>query len=102
MRLDVIATMRLDISMSWGLDYCFFGQSFIYSCTPYSLARILHLHAGFHSLDIETGNVLNMFVPFPAPKGGITPTAIVQLPSDDAGEYLLSFDRKCDCESYLQ
>jgi hypothetical protein len=42
--------------------------------------------AGFHQLDVASGAVLNLFIPRAMPRGGITPVAIVRVPSDVAAQ----------------
>jgi hypothetical protein len=69
-------------------------------CVCVCVHRYIHIAlAGFHAIDIETGNVLNVYVPLPAPRNGITPHAIIQLPEEDPCEYMVSFDgaRGCCC-----
>eukprot|EP00035_Acanthoeca_spectabilis_P021496 m.438563 g.438563 ORF g.438563 m.438563 type:complete len:794 (+) comp18257_c0_seq1:247-2628(+) len=57
-----------------------------------SLRLIFASPGGFYSIDVTSGSLLNLFVPRPAPPGGITPHAILKLPSDSEYDLLLLFD----------
>ena len=47
--------------------------------------------SGFHAIDMETGSVLDLYVPSSA-RSGITPHAIIALPRPGAMELLLCYD----------
>lgn len=47
--------------------------------------------AGFHAIDMETGSVLDLYVPSSA-RSGITPHAIIALPRPGTMELLLCYD----------
>ena len=47
--------------------------------------------AGFYALDVETGQVLNLFVPLPSPKKGILPIAIIPKDASHKSDLLLCF-----------
>lgn len=49
--------------------------------------------AGFHAIDMETGSVLDLYVPSAA-RSGITPHAIIALPRPSSVELLLCYDNE--------
>lgn len=57
-----------------------------------SLRLIFASSGGFYSIDVTSGSLLNLFVPRPAPPGGITPHAILKLPEGADNDLLLLFD----------
>eukprot|EP00040_Diaphanoeca_grandis_P032970 m.200843 g.200843 ORF g.200843 m.200843 type:complete len:825 (-) comp32777_c0_seq1:194-2668(-) len=58
-----------------------------------SLRLIFASSTGFYSIDVTSGNILNLYVPRPAPPGGITALSILKLPDDEQAELFLIFDR---------
>lgn len=58
-----------------------------------SLRLVFASASGFYSIDVTSGNILNLYVPRPAPPGGIKPHAILKLPDDENAELFLIFDR---------
>lgn len=58
-----------------------------------SLRLIFASITGFYSIDVSSGNILNLYVPRPAPPKGITPHSILKLPDDEQAELFLIFDR---------
>ena len=60
----------------------------------------LSLSPGFHAIDMETGSVLDLYVPSAA-RSGITPHAIIALPRPTSVELLLCYDSQSNMLSYL-
>lgn len=58
-----------------------------------SLRLIFASASGFYSIDVTTGNILNLFVPRPAPPGGIKPHSILKLPEGESADLFLIYDR---------
>lgn len=58
-----------------------------------SLRLIFASASGFYSIDVSTGNILNLYVPRPAPPGGINPLAILKLPDHEMAELFLLHDK---------
>lgn len=58
-----------------------------------SLKLLFSSRAGFYSIDVASGTVLNLFVPIPQPKDGITAHSILQVPDGEEGlNTILLFD----------
>ena len=57
----------------------------------FTLSLSLSLSPGFHAIDMETGSVLDLYVPSAA-RSGITPHAIIALPRPTSVELLLCYD----------
>ena len=58
---------------------------------PHTFTLSLSLSPGFHAIDMETGSVLDLYVPSAA-RSGITPHAIIALPRPSSVELLLCYD----------
>lgn len=57
-----------------------------------SLRLLFAASSGFYSIDVTSGSLVNLYVPRPAPPGGITPHAILKLPHGGASDLLLLYD----------
>eukprot|EP00041_Stephanoeca_diplocostata_P005127 m.56742 g.56742 ORF g.56742 m.56742 type:complete len:150 (+) comp15591_c0_seq16:154-603(+) len=52
-------------------------------------------HFKFADINLATCHQVNLYVPRPAPPGGIVPHAIVKLPAGSASDLLLLYDVSC-------
>lgn len=63
-------------------------------CEPSNRTKVLYASSiGFHSIDMETGQVQDLFLPNPS-RGSIKPHAIINLPRSRGAELLLCFDNE--------
>ena len=62
-----------------------------------SMRLVFAASGGFYTIDVQSGSVLNLYVPRPQPKGGITPLSVLRLPVDINGEtnLMLLYDGAC-------